>query len=70
MSKGVTFLMKKNKIDVIMGEGTVKTGKTIDAMNDDTKPSPANLRTSVGDIIDVKISTAIAMAPKKAWRCT
>ena len=29
MSKGVQFLMKKNKIDVIMGNGTVKPGKKI-----------------------------------------
>ena len=34
MSKGVQFLMKKNKIEVIMGEGTVKTGKKI-AVKDD-----------------------------------
>jgi dihydrolipoamide dehydrogenase len=27
MSKGVQFLMKKNKIDVIMGNGKVKPGK-------------------------------------------
>ena len=27
MSKGVQFLMKKNKIDVIMGYGTLKPGK-------------------------------------------
>ena len=30
MSKGVQFLMKKNKIDVISGYGTLKTGKKID----------------------------------------
>jgi dihydrolipoamide dehydrogenase len=30
MSKGVTFLMKKNKIDVIMGEGKLKPGKKLD----------------------------------------
>ena len=30
MSKGVQFLMKKNKIDVITGFGTLKTGKKID----------------------------------------
>ena len=30
MSKGVQFLMKKNKIDVISGFGTLKTGKKID----------------------------------------
>ncbi|MCB9257424.1 MAG: dihydrolipoyl dehydrogenase [Chitinophagales bacterium] len=29
MSKGVQFLMKKNKIDVIMGYGTLKPGKEI-----------------------------------------
>lgn len=30
MSKGVQFLMKKNKIDIISGYGTLKTGKKID----------------------------------------
>lgn len=30
MSNGVTFLMKKNKIDVIMGTGKVKPGKKIE----------------------------------------
>jgi len=30
MSKGVQFLMKKNKIDVISGYGTLKTGKNVD----------------------------------------
>ena len=30
MSKGVQFLMKKNKIDVISGYGTVKPGKKVD----------------------------------------
>ena len=30
MSKGVTFLMKKNKIDVIMGYGKVKGTKTVE----------------------------------------
>jgi len=30
MSKGVQFLMKKNKIDVIDGSGKIKTGKKVD----------------------------------------
>tara|TARA_Y100000385_G_scaffold186174_1_gene192317 strand:- start:1444 stop:2820 length:1377 start_codon:yes stop_codon:yes gene_type:complete len=30
MSKGVQFLMKKNKIDVISGYGKIKTGKKVD----------------------------------------
>ena len=30
MSKGVQFLMKKNKIDVISGYGTIKPGKKVD----------------------------------------
>ena len=30
MSKGIQFLMKKNKIDVIMGTATVKAGKKVD----------------------------------------
>ena len=34
MSKGVQFLMKKNKIDVIDGFGKVKPGKKVDVTND------------------------------------
>ena len=34
MSKGVEFLLKKNKIDVIWGEGKVKTGKKIAVTKD------------------------------------
>lgn len=34
MSKGVQFLMKKNKIEVIMGEGTVKSGKKLSVKDD------------------------------------
>jgi dihydrolipoamide dehydrogenase len=30
MSKGIQFLMKKNKIDVIMGHGTLKPGKKVE----------------------------------------
>jgi dihydrolipoamide dehydrogenase len=37
MSKGVTFLMKKNKIDVIYGFGKVKPGKKIDVTDKDGK---------------------------------
>ena len=37
MSKGVTFLMKKNKIDVINGFGKVKAGKKIDVTDKDGK---------------------------------
>lgn len=37
MSKGVQFLMKKNKIDVIMGSGKVKPGKKIDVTGADGK---------------------------------
>jgi dihydrolipoamide dehydrogenase len=37
MSKGVQFLMKKNKIDVIEGYGTLKTGKKVDVKADDGK---------------------------------
>ncbi len=33
MSKGIEFLMKKNKIDVILGTGKVKTGKKVDVTN-------------------------------------
>ncbi|GAB3912473.1 dihydrolipoyl dehydrogenase [Larkinella knui] len=37
MSKGVTFLMKKNKIDVLFGNGKVKPGKKIDVTDKDGK---------------------------------
>lgn len=37
MSKGVQFLMKKNKIDVINGYGTLKAGKKIDVKDADGK---------------------------------
>ena len=34
MSKGIQFLMKKNKIDVIMGSAKVKAGKKVDVTAD------------------------------------
>ena len=34
MSAGVQFLMKKNKIDVIMGYGTLQPGKQVEVKND------------------------------------
>lgn len=37
MSKGVQFLMKKNKIEVIMGEGTLKPGKKLSVKDADGK---------------------------------
>ncbi len=37
MSKGVQFLMKKNKIDVIEGFGKIKTGKKVDVTAGDGK---------------------------------
>jgi len=37
MSKGIQFLMKKNKIDVIMGTATVKAGKKIEVKLADGK---------------------------------
>ena len=39
MSKGIQFLMKKNKIDVIMGTAKVKAGKKIDVTGADGKVS-------------------------------
>ena len=33
MSKGVTFLLKKNKVDVIMGSGKVLPGKKLEVTN-------------------------------------
>ncbi len=35
MSKGVQFLMKKNKIDVIMGYGTLQAGKQVEVKGQD-----------------------------------
>lgn len=37
MSKGVQFLMKKNKIEVIMGEGKVVKGKKVEVKTEDGK---------------------------------
>src|SRR6478735_900400 len=37
MSKGIQFLMKKNKIDVIMGTAKVKAGKKISVTNAEGK---------------------------------
>ena len=37
MSKGIQFLMKKNKIDVVDGFGTLKPGKKIDVKGKDDK---------------------------------
>jgi dihydrolipoamide dehydrogenase len=37
MSNGITFLMKKNKIDVIKGSGKLKTGKKIEVTSEDGK---------------------------------
>ncbi len=37
MSKGVQFLMKKNKIDVIDGSGKIKPGKKVDVTSKDGK---------------------------------
>ncbi|MBL6662634.1 MAG: dihydrolipoyl dehydrogenase [Flavobacteriales bacterium] len=37
MSKGIDFLMKKNKIEVIMGTAKVKAGKKIDVVDADGK---------------------------------
>ncbi len=39
MSKGIQFLMKKNKIDVIMGYGKVKAGKKVEVTDADGKIS-------------------------------
>jgi dihydrolipoamide dehydrogenase len=39
MSKGIQFLMKKNKIDVVMGNATVKSGKKVEVKGADGKVS-------------------------------
>jgi dihydrolipoamide dehydrogenase len=42
MSKGVQFLMKKNKIDVIYGFGKLKAGKKVDVTDKDGKVTEYN----------------------------
>jgi dihydrolipoamide dehydrogenase len=39
MSKGIEFLMKKNKIDVLQGTGVVKPGKKVEVTDKDGKKS-------------------------------
>ncbi len=39
MSKGVQFLMKKNKIDIIAGFGKIKTGKKVEVTDEKAKVS-------------------------------
>ena len=46
MSKGVQFLMKKNKIDVIIGYGKIKSGKKVDV--DGTEYSADHIIISTG----------------------
>ena len=46
MSKGVQFLMKKNKIDVIIGYGKIKPGKKVDV--DGTEYSADHIIISTG----------------------
>jgi len=51
MSGGVQFLMKKNKIDVIMGTGKIKPGKKIDVTDDKgkvTEYSASNIIVATG----------------------
>lgn len=42
MSKGIQFLMKKNKIDVVMGTAKVKAGKKVDVTGADGKVTTYN----------------------------
>lgn len=42
MSKGIQFLMKKNKIDVIMGTAKVKPGKKVEVVGADGKTTTYN----------------------------
>ncbi len=51
MSKGIEFLMKKNKIQVIMGEGTLKAGKKLsvkDAAGKTTEYSAKSIIVATG----------------------
>ena len=43
MSKGIDFLMKKNKIEVIMGTAKVKAGKKVDVEDADGKTTEYSL---------------------------
>ena len=47
MSKGVQFLMKKNKIDVINGFGKIKTGKKVDVTDADGKTTEYSANTII-----------------------
>jgi len=44
MSKGVQFLMKKNKIDVIAGTATLKPGKSVEVKDSEGKASTINAK--------------------------
>ncbi|WP_298537299.1 dihydrolipoyl dehydrogenase [uncultured Algibacter sp.] len=51
MSKGVQFLMKKNKIDILKGFGKIKTGKKVDVTAEDgtiTEYSAENIIIATG----------------------
>ena len=51
MSKGIDFLMKKNKIEVIMGTAKVKAGKKVDVVDADgktTEYSASNITIATG----------------------
>ena len=54
MSKGVNFLMKKNKIDVINGYGKIKSGKKVEVKKDD------------GEIIDIQGNNIIIATGAKS----
>ncbi|MBU79806.1 MAG: dihydrolipoyl dehydrogenase [Flavobacteriales bacterium] len=54
MSKGVNFLMKKNKIDVINGYGKIKSGKKVEVKKDD------------GEIIDLQGKNIIIATGSKS----
>ena len=54
MSKGVNFLMKKNKIDVISGYGKIKSGKKVEVKKDD------------GEIIDLQGKNIIIATGSKS----
>ena len=44
MSKGISFLMKKNNIDVITGTGTIKPGKTVEVLDAEGKLTNYNAK--------------------------
>jgi len=63
MSKGVQFLMKKNKIEVIMGTGKVKSGKKIEVTGEDGKTKEVSAKNII-----IATGGRSKELPSKAWQ--